>query len=139
MKCTHTHGLPFPDTVTIPVSLEKLPGHLNVTLSHILGSPTSGLPQLLSYHRGCELFLHSQPGGKKQRRAEGGSCCLPGLSEPQVALALWEGGGADREGMGGVIWGLAVGPGIGVCAWNRFSIVLVMLQSLGIANLALPK
>lgn len=99
--------------MTIPVSLEKLAGCLNVTLSHILGSPTSGLPQLLSYYGGCELFLHRQPGGKKQRRAEEGSCCLPGLSEPQVAPALWEGVGEDREGVGVSFGALQLALGLG--------------------------
>lgn len=108
----YTHPLPFPDTMTIPVSLEKLAGHLNVTLSLILGSPTSGLSQLLSYHGGCELFLHSQPRGKKQRRAEGAAAvCLGCLS------LRWRrpcGRGSAEDGGRGR-WGCHLGP----CSWPR--------------------
>lgn len=81
---THTHNHPNQlHSLTLgpsPSPLEKLAGHSGVTLSHTLGSPTSGLPQLLTYPGGCEPFLHNWPGGKNQRRAKGGSCCLGCLS-----------------------------------------------------------
>lgn len=57
----------------------------------------------------------------------------------QPCVCVLGGGGFEDKGVC-VICDLAVGPWIsGVCAWDKFGIVPMLPQSLGIPNLVLPK
>lgn len=78
-------------------------------------------------------------GARSREELKGAAAvCLGCLSLRWRQPCVW--GGEDREGVGEC----HLGPcswlwDWGVCAWDRFSIVLVMPQSLGIENLVLPK